>query len=165
MFYVYGDTYQSLNWDEYGFRMNIQQGSLPSSQVCEVAVKALVAGPFNFPEDVELVSAVYSISFAKPLLKPVELEIQHCVSLTREDQAQYLSFMISNKTDAARCHNFDLLEGGEFYPGKRYGKIEQIHFCKTGICKKKSLSPDSRSETKNTTEDRNGNNDNNCIHI
>ena len=117
--------------------MNIQQGSFPSSQVCEVAIKALVAGPFNFPEDVELVSAVYSISFAKPLLKPVELEIQHCVSLTREDQAEYLSFMISNKTDAARCHNLDLLEGGEFYPGKRYGKIKQIHFCKTGIVRRR----------------------------
>ena len=154
-----------MNWYEYGFRMNIQQGSFPSSQVCEVAIKALVAGPFNFPEDVELVSAVYSISFAKPLLKPVELEIEHCVSLTREDQAEYLSFMISNKTDAALCHSFNLLEGGEFYPGEKYGKIKRIHFCKTGICKKKSLSPDSRSETKSTTEDRNGNNDNNCIHI
>ena len=67
--------------------------------------------------------------------------------------------MISNKTDAAHRHNFDLLKGGEFYPGKRYGK----NFFKTGICKKKSLSPD---KTKTTTdEDRNGNNDNNCIHI
>ena len=68
--------------------------------------------------------------------------------------------MISSKTDAAHRHNFDLLKGGEFYPGKRYGKIKQIHFFKTGICKKKSLSPD-----KTTDEDRNGNNDNNCIHI
>ena len=50
--------------------------------------------------------------------------------------------MISSKTDAAHRHNFDLLKGSEFYPGKRYGKIKQIHFFKTGICKKKSLSPD-----------------------
>ena len=68
--------------------------------------------------------------------------------------------MISSKTDAAHRNNFDLLKGGEFYPGERYGKIKQIHFFKTGICKKKSLSPD-----KTTDEDRNGNNDNNCIHI
>ena len=133
--------------------MNIQQGSFPSSQVCEVAIKAIVASPFNFPKNVALVSAIYSISFAKPLLKPVELEIQHCVSLTREEKAEYLSFMISNKTDAAHRHNFDLLKGGEFYPGKRYGKIKQIHFFKTGIRKKKNLFSD-----RTTDEDRNGNN-------
>ena len=48
------------------------------------------------------------------------------------------------------CIDENLLEGGEFYPGKRYGKIKQIHFGKTG---------DSRSEAKNTTEE------NNYIHI
>ena len=102
--------------------------------------------------------------YIEPLLKPVELEIQHCVFLAREDQVEYLRFMMPNKTDPARCHNLDLLEGGEFYPGKRYRKIKRIQFCKTGICKKKSLSPDSRSETKTTIEDRNGNNESNCIH-
>ena len=50
-----------------------------------------------------------------------------------------------------------MLEGGVFYPGKRYGKIKQIHFFKTYIGNKKSLSPDSWSETKITTEDRDGN--------
>lgn len=155
LFYIHGDKYHSLNWDECGFRMNIPQGSLPASQVCEVAIKALIAGPFEFPDEVELVSAIYSISIAKPLLKPVELELQHCVSLTEKDQAEYLSFMISSKTDPNLCHKFDFLEGGEFYPHKRYGKIKQVHFCKTGIGKKKSLSPNSESETKQTTENFN----------
>ena len=135
--------------------MNIPQGSLPASQVCEVAIKALIAGPFEFPDEVELVSAIYSISIAKPLLKPVELELQHCVSLTEKDQAEYLSFMISSKTDQNLCHKFDFLEGGEFYPHKRYGKIKQVHFCKTGIGKKKSLSPNSESATEQTTENFN----------
>ena len=79
LFLIQGDKPQSLNWEEYGFRLHFPQ--------------ALVGGKFQFPEGTELVSAVYAVAFAKKLLEPVEMEIQHCVSLENEQQINYLSFV------------------------------------------------------------------------
>ena len=39
------------------------------SDTCEVVVKALVGGKFQFQEGTEFVSAVYAVAFAKKLLK------------------------------------------------------------------------------------------------
>ena len=97
LFLIQGDKPQSLNWEEYGFRLHCPQGAISPSDTCEVVVKALVGGRFQFPEGTELVSAVYAVAFAKKLLEPVEMEIQHCVLLTNEEQGKSLSFVSTAK--------------------------------------------------------------------
>ena len=59
LFVVQGNSAQSINWEEYGLRIGIMEGSLPASETAEIAVIALVGGQFEFPKKTQLVSAVY----------------------------------------------------------------------------------------------------------
>ena len=92
MFLIQGDSAHFFNWEQYGLRITVLEGTLSPTDTCEVAVRALVGGQFQLPEDTELISAVYSISVSKPLLKQVKLEIQHCADLVTKDHTSYLSF-------------------------------------------------------------------------
>ena len=96
---------------------------------------ALVGGQFTFPEETELISAVYSISITKPLLKPVKLEIQHCAHLVTKDHTGYLSFVTASSKQPVLPYQFQALKGGQFYPGNQYGSISLSHFCFFGIIK------------------------------
>ena len=135
LFVIQGDSSHFLNWEKYGVRINIQQGSIPPSETCEIGVQVLIGGQFCIPEGYEIVSGVYAISISSTLLKPLELEIQHCVNLTREEQTRYLSFVVSERNDPGD-YNFELLDGGKFNCSTRYGKICRSHFSETSIVKK-----------------------------
>ena len=139
LFLIQGDKPQSLNWEEYGFRLHFPQGTVSPTDTCEVV---LVGGKFQFPEGTELVSAVYAVAFAKKLLEPVEMEIQHCVNLTNEEQGKYLSFVSTAKTHRHHPNKFEFVEGGVFDPGKRYASIQRIHYCKNAIVEETSSGDD-----------------------
>ena len=129
-FLIQGDKPQLMNWEKYGLRIEVQEGSLSSSETVEAAVVALVGGQFQFPRNTVLVSAVYAVSLSKPLLKPLQLEIQHCVDLTgRPDLAQYLKFAIAPISTPSLPYQFSIVEGGEFKPDKWYGSIQRKKFC------------------------------------
>ena len=84
LFLLQNESPQLLNWEEYGLRITIPHDAVHQPDTVEVAITALVGGEFILPEDTELVSAVYAISVSKPLLKPVQLELQHCVSIEKQ---------------------------------------------------------------------------------
>ena len=95
----------------------------------------MVGGQFQFPKGTEAVSAIYSLSSAKPLAQPIKLEIQHCAQLVTRDQTAYLSFAKASSKQNILPYNFQLIEGGQFYPGSQYGSIFLPHFCLTTIVK------------------------------
>ena len=78
--------------------MRLQVPEDATSGPCDIAVSAIVAGQFEFPDSTELVSVVYAISVSRRLRKPVILEIQHCVAIANEQQGQLLFFV------RARCN-------------------------------------------------------------
>ena len=130
LFLIQGDKPQLMNWEKYGLRVGIQEGSLSFSETVEAAVVALVGGQFQFPPNTVLVSAVYAVSLSKPLLKRLKLEIQHCVDLTgRPDLAQYLKFAIAPVSTPSLPYQFSIVEGGEFSSNSGYGFIERKDFC------------------------------------
>ena len=133
LFLIQGDKPQSLNWEEYGFRLHFPQGTISPSDTCEVVVKALVGGKFQFPEGTELVSAVYAISFAKEFLQPMKLDIQHCVALENEQQIKYLSFVKASLQQAIPPYKFERIDGGQFSTESFYGSIARPQFCLIGI--------------------------------
>ena len=130
MFHIKGNT---LDWGDYGFKMNFPEGTIPPSQVL---VKALVGGKFQFPNKVELVSALYVIQFPENFLQPVELEIQHCVSLKSSQQFKYLSFIIAPIDESVPPYKFQFIEGGKFYTDSQYGMIVRSKFSIAGIVQK-----------------------------
>uniref|UniRef100_A0A1X7TC94 Uncharacterized protein n=1 Tax=Amphimedon queenslandica TaxID=400682 RepID=A0A1X7TC94_AMPQE len=69
LFLIQGDKPQLMNWEKYGLRIGVQEGSLLSSETVKAAMVALVGGQFQFPPNTVLVSAVYAVSLSKPLLK------------------------------------------------------------------------------------------------
>ena len=124
-------------WNEYGFSMHIPKDALRSSGTAVIAIRMVVAGKFEYPENTEPVSAIYEISTSAKLVKPITLEIQHCVALRREEDCFYLSF--------ASAHNlpekshlpcvFKKLNGGLFSPGSQNGTILCSSFCRLTIVK------------------------------
>ena len=135
LFLIQGDKPQLMNWEEYGLRIGVQEESLSSSETVEAAVVALVGGHFQFPPSTVLVSAVYAVSLSKPLLKPLQLEIQHCVNLTgRPDLAQYLKFAIAPVSTPSLPYQFSIVEGGDFSSNSWYGSIKREKFCLVSIC-------------------------------
>uniref|UniRef100_A0A1X7T067 Uncharacterized protein n=1 Tax=Amphimedon queenslandica TaxID=400682 RepID=A0A1X7T067_AMPQE len=135
-FLIHGGSIQSVKWEEYGIRITIPQGAVLPSDTVQVTIAALVGGDFIFPEDTELASAVYAINITKPFLKPVKLEIQHCVSIETVSHCSYLSFATS--TNNQPPYQFDTVDGGEFFIGNRYGSISVATFSKYAALKKKS---------------------------
>ena len=82
LFVLQEDSSRFLNWENYGIGINIKQGSVPHLETCEISVQVLIGGQFCIPEGYEMVSGVYAICMSSTLLKPLELEILHCVNLT-----------------------------------------------------------------------------------
>jgi len=133
--------------------MHIQQGTLHQSQTCEVAVKALVGGAFLFPQDTQLVSATYAISFAEDILRPVTLQIQHCVLLKHKEQFRYLSFMIAPIDESALPYKFQLVKGGKFNINNHYGTIKRRKFCLVNVGKVLNFDDDNPSDDTSSEED------------
>ena len=128
-----------FNWEEYGMRITIPQGAIPLCIDVKVTITALVGGEFILPKYTELVSAVYAISVSKPLLKPVQLEIQHCVSIEKPAHSNYLSFA----TAPSDCppYQFKFVKGGDFFPGDRYGSIYLSQFSVCCVTLKSPATP------------------------
>ena len=101
-----------------------------------MAITALAGGEFEFPKGNELVSAVYAISISKPLLKPLTINIQHCVALETLEQCNSLQFVRAPLNNGIPPYKFKILSGGHFTPGSQYGSISCLQFCEFGIVRK-----------------------------
>ena len=150
-FTISGNCEQSLIWEDYGFKLHFSYGTIESSEKCHVTVAALVGGHFQFPPRMELVSAIYFISFSKELLKPAKLEIQHCVSLKSEQQAKFLKFIRASLDDPVPPYKFQYVEGGTFEISTQYGTVSRYSFSPVGIGKSIDLD-DSCSSTSTTSD-------------
>ena len=135
LFLLQSNSPQLLNWEEYGLSITTPHDAVQQSDTVEVAITALVGGEFILPEDTELVSAVYALSVSKPLLKPVQLKIQHCVSIEKTAHSNYLSFATAPIDQPP--YQFQPVKGGIFSIGNQYGNISLSGFSIWSIIKKK----------------------------
>lgn len=122
---------QQINWEKYGLNVSVPRGTLSLSNTVEVSIIALVGGPFKFPINTKLVSAVYSISISsEPLFQPLSLEVQHCVNLTEEAQTNCLKFAIAPISKPSGLpYKFSVIDGGQFPVGSQYGYISLKEIC------------------------------------
>ena len=139
-----------MNWERYGLRIRVSEGSLSSEETAEAVVVALVGGDFKFPDNTVLVSAVYAISVLRRLLKPLRLEMQHCISMTRRDQTRYMKFAIAPIDTPSLPYQFRIVEGGEFSIWSRYGSIDHKEF--SLVCEVIMTNEKEEEETSNGEE-------------
>ncbi|XP_019859843.1 PREDICTED: uncharacterized protein LOC109588094 isoform X3 [Amphimedon queenslandica] len=125
-FLIHSESTQLVNWEEYGIRITIPQGAVLPSDTVQVTITALIGGDFIFPEDTELVSAVYAINTSKPFLEPVKLEIQHCVSIKIPS---HCNFSFATAPSDKTPYQFKLVNGGNFVSNGCYGNIYVSEFC------------------------------------
>lgn len=124
---------QKFEWKECGFKLHVPEGSLPVGlDHCHVKIKVSLSGHFDFPENSELVSAIYWIYSPHTFVKPLTLEIQHCATNITPSQCARLSFVRTNCTQKELPYNFKELDGGIFKPNTCYGSISVKHFSGIG---------------------------------
>ena len=152
VFHIEGRAPQLLSWEEYGFRIRVQENITYGA--CDVTVKAIVAaGHIDLPEGCELVSAVYDISLSRKLTELITIEIEHCAKLENEAQCEYLSYVTARHDD-----QFKLIKGGIFCPNTRYGALCCNCFSKKGIVKNRvnTSLPHTRKRKKSPRSSGNG---------
>ena len=119
-------------WSEYGLKLQIPESSLPEDvKQCTINIKASLAGQYQFPDNSQLVSAVFWLR-CEPmckLAKPVTLEIEHCAL---SQNVSKLSFVKAVCTQKQLPYSFNRL-GGQFTSLNSYGKIELKHFSGVAI--------------------------------
>ena len=78
---------RSFEFKGFGFKLHVPEGSLPAEvSETQLNVRVSLFGQFQVPTDCELVSAVYWVSTAHKLTKPLVVEIQHCAALSSDEQ-------------------------------------------------------------------------------
>ena len=151
----------SFRWKKYGFRIQCPQGAV--SKGTKMAITALVGGNFILPRGTMLVSAVYAISVSKPLLKPLVIELQHCVDLRTSAQAGCLKFV---RAPLKSPYEFSLVDEGSFVVGRRYGSIERDQFSLIAIVAEMSTEESSSpSESGGSEEDDHGTSNQGTMYI
>ena len=120
---------QSFHWSGYGFKLHIPQGSLPAGvDQCLLHICASIAGQYQFPDSMELVSAVYWVR-CDPFCRfqqHITAEIQHCAKMTNSTKLTFVRAICSQKD---LPYTFKKLEGrGSFADQSSYGLLQLDHF-------------------------------------
>ena len=133
-------------WKGHGLRLHIPANALETNTPSlTMNIQASLSGQFELPDDMELVSGVYWISFpAKSLVQPVTLELQHCARLESAEQT-CLTFVTSQCNQETLPYQFEPLPGGVFTTSSDYGAVQLYHFSGVAVARKKRRRTQSHS--------------------
>ena len=129
---VVGDKPQKLEWPGYGFYMEVPDGALPPSVTASVAVRAILSGQFQLPEDSQLISAIYWISASEVFLKEVAVNIQHCAIIRLEKDTSNFRFIIGKCSQKELPYRFRKREG-VFNACTQYATINLKQFSNVAV--------------------------------
>ena len=120
---------QSFHWTGYGFKLHIPQDSLPAGvDRCLLHISASIAGQYQFPDNMELVSAVFWVR-CEPYCRFQQLltaELQHCAKMTSSAKLTFVRALCSQKH---LPYTFKTLDGlGSFTDQSSYGSLQLDHF-------------------------------------
>ena len=129
---VVGDQPQKLEWPGYGFDIIVPEGALPSGVTASLCVKAIQGGQFKFPENSQLISAIYWISSSEEFLEEVSVNIQHSAAIDTYEQCSSFRFIIAKCSQKILPYRFREREG-VFNPHTQYGTIKLKQFSFVGV--------------------------------
>ena len=117
---------KTLNFDDYGLKIHIPS-NVSRDEEFSITVVVGLQGSFQVPHETELVSAVYYIEASSPLLKPIVLEIDHCVIFQEGDSEMALKFGKADVgTNIKLPYNFMDVSDGHFTRDSSSGSLETL---------------------------------------
>lgn len=125
--FIYTGKKDLLPWDEYGIELRFPSIQLEVYIEGAVSVLSTDGNNYVFPEESELVSAVYNISAKKAFPEPVTVKLQHGVPIYGLNEASSMSFVIAN-TAQGPPYKFQSLSGGKFWQRSSYAEVQLAHF-------------------------------------
>ena len=129
---VVGDKSQKVEWPGYGFYLEVPDGALPPGVTASVAVRVILAGQFQLPEDSQLISAIYWISASEMFLKEIGVNIQHCAVISSEEECSKFRFIIAKCSQKELPYRFRVRKG-VFNPNTQFGTIMLRQFSVVGV--------------------------------
>ena len=147
---------QVYTWKGYGLKLSVQDGSLPEGcELCTINVKASLSGQYQFPEDCQLVSAIFWLQ-CEPVYKfekPVTVEMEHCANLNNDTHLCFVRAKCNQ--EETRPYIFKKIgHGGSFARDKRFGTINLEGFSGIGTCYNTSESPKNAANSVTTVDPR-----------
>ncbi len=124
-------TNKSNEFSNFGIKITVLENSLPRGiDTCVLHISFELSTDFEIPANSEPVSSIYHVKCEPKVQfkKPVVLEIQHCASLSSDHQQR---LVFARATDQSKT--FEILEGGHFPIGERYGSIQLTRFSRLGV--------------------------------
>ena len=91
---ITGSEQQKLSWDGYGFHLSVPDVAVPSDVTISLAVKAIISGQFQLPDDTHLVSSIYWVSASRLFDKEVSVHLEHCGIIDSEEEAYNYKFIV-----------------------------------------------------------------------
>ena len=124
-----GEGPHNISWEEYGFHLFVPHGAVREDVTVNVTVKAFlpVAGKFNLPKDIHLVSAIYEVSSSEVFHKNVLVQIQHYAVISFVEEMSDYGFIKGRRSRTDIPYNFDILDG-EFSTHSQLATISLRHF-------------------------------------
>ena len=105
----------SLDWEAYGCKLFIQEGSINKGDKGTVEIYVLYSEDFQLHKGMRLVSAIYYVSLSHELLRPATLEIEHCSDVIYHESGRCnLSFVKISNITSGPPYCFETTEGGNF---------------------------------------------------
>ena len=125
-------------WEGRGLKLDIPPNALePGTPTLSITIQASLSGQYELPDDTELVSGIYWMSFPQRFSQPVTMELQHCAHLKDPDQLSSLFFVTARSNQETLPYLFEELPGGVFNIDNSYGTIKLRHFSAVGVVVKK----------------------------
>ena len=128
---IKGNKEQNLAWEGYGFNVTIPEGAVDKDVTVQLEVKAFFTDRFDLPDDVHLVSALYSVCPSQPFQKEVLLHISHFASIDSEEEASNYAFLVGTSSQESLSYNFKFKDG-IFLPHFQQATISMREFSSLG---------------------------------
>ena len=125
---VTGDGHQSLSWPGHGFRLTVPAGAFAAGTTISLAVKFILRGEFELPDNCQLLSAIFWIKASQLFNREVTLHLHHNAIMESEAQCSQYKFVAGRCSQPDLPYKLVLREGGVFNPHTHEASITVRQF-------------------------------------
>ena len=122
---------QTIDLKQFGIKIHIPPSSFSESTL-RITVGVGTSENVILPENMSLASAIYYVKSSSNLVKPVTIEMEHCIALKENSTLSHLTFSKAS-TSAPPPYVFNKVSNGTLAPGQSWGSIQMTEFSNIAI--------------------------------